>query len=385
MARVRTATLTAAHPPLHTTAFPIAPPTPAPAQARSADGRQRLLEQRRDPRLLRRRLERLDHLAVCRPEARGVVVHPVLLAHRLHLGHERAELVPWHPGPQVVNHLELQPAVEPVEPRGAAHVHRPVELHAHPVSLGRAVERGPGKVRDADLHVDHARDGVREEEEDGALRARGQGRVEGSDPRKVQRHSRELRPAPPDVLLRRQQDEALYVEVDARDGHDEVEGVVLVAHQEPGEAVELEDAVVVQRRHPGEVLVRYGEQGDVLDVRIALDAVHRHVVHVVRRLPPRDADAVEGVAHHEPDQAVVQRVVRHRVVPRVVPDEQALLPEETQEDRAQHVDPGGLAREHAVQRRAQQGRQARCEVRVVTVVRGVKRLVALDHLSEVLH
>ena len=60
--------------------------------------------------------------------------------------------------------LKLKPAVEPIEPFGAIDVHRPVQLHLHPlVVLRPALENLTAEVAQADLHVNEPADRVREQ------------------------------------------------------------------------------------------------------------------------------------------------------------------------------------------------------------------------------
>ena len=80
-----------------------------------------------------------------------------LLAERLHERPGLAQVVPGKPRVEVVLDLELEPAVEEVEPPAARNVHRGAALHLEPL-VGRVVVSVPvvgahGEVRDANLHV----------------------------------------------------------------------------------------------------------------------------------------------------------------------------------------------------------------------------------------
>jgi len=150
-------------------------------------------ERGRQFRSLGARLERPPNLDVSLPEARAVVLQAVLVAKRLHhLLAETSELVPRHPRHEVMLGLELEPPVEPVEPRRAVDVHRPVQLHLHPlVVLRPAVEDLAAEVAQADLHMDDAADGVREEEKAQSL-ARRQLRHQSAEPGEVEAHDANL-------------------------------------------------------------------------------------------------------------------------------------------------------------------------------------------------
>ena len=68
----------------------------------------------------------------------------------------------------MVLHLELQPDVDPVEERRGHDVHRRAQLHLIPLRVARGVGRPLVRlhrpVREHDLHVQDARDGVRYED-----------------------------------------------------------------------------------------------------------------------------------------------------------------------------------------------------------------------------
>jgi hypothetical protein len=68
------------------------------------------------------------------------------------------------------------------------------------------------------------------------------------------------------------------------DGHDWVEGPVLVADKEAGGAVKGHLALVVKRVERVEVLFGHRKQGHVLDVRIVLHVVAGEVVNIVGAL-----------------------------------------------------------------------------------------------------
>mmetsp|Transcript_8458 Transcript_8458/g.37349 ORF Transcript_8458/g.37349 Transcript_8458/m.37349 type:complete len:343 (-) Transcript_8458:451-1479(-) len=281
--------------------------------------------------------------------------------------------------------LELEPPVEPVEPRRAVDVHRPVQLHLHPlVVLRPAVEDLAAEVAQADLHVDDAADGVRQEEKAQSL-ARRQLRHQSAEPGEVEAHDANLQRAPLvlDLLARQQEDETLRVQVKPRDGHDGVEGVVLDRDQKPRRAIKRHAPLMVQGPHRVEVLGRHREHGHVLNVRVALQRVARAVVDVVRRRPPRDADAVAQVTDDQADGKILGVVVRDGAVPGVVPDEHRLLPEHAQQHGAEHVRPNAVPlAHHAPHGRGEERGEAREEFIVVAVIRAKFTLEAGDEGAE---
>lgn len=90
-------------------------------------------------------------------------------------------------------------------------------------------------------------------------------------PPPINAHAHHLKPPSPAPLTPQHAPppkEAIRVgiEVEAREGHDEVVEAVLEGEEEFGEGVEAEGAVVVGGVEGGEEGGGYGEEGDVLDV-----------------------------------------------------------------------------------------------------------------------
>ena len=59
-----------------------------------------------------------------------MVVEAQLLAQRPNQQRRLAQVVPWQAGKQVVLYLELQTAMEPIQPCRTAPVHGPIYLHS---------------------------------------------------------------------------------------------------------------------------------------------------------------------------------------------------------------------------------------------------------------
>lgn len=112
---------------------------------------------------------------------------------------------------------------------------------------------------------------------------------------------------------------------------------------------------------------------------VAFQRVARAVVDVVRRHPPRDADAVEEVSNAPPDHGVFFAIISDRCVPSIVADEHTLLPKQTEQDGAEHVRlETGARRQHARQHAAEKHDQSRDD-------EGVIREIALQQLLTTLH
>mmetsp|Transcript_35886 Transcript_35886/g.80676 ORF Transcript_35886/g.80676 Transcript_35886/m.80676 type:complete len:231 (+) Transcript_35886:484-1176(+) len=195
-----------------------------------------------------------------------------------------------------------------------------------------------------DLHVEEAGHGVAQQHVRHALGPCRDRRHEEREPREEPQERERVDPcpeAPVAVFARGQQEyHALDVEVEPCHAHDGVVPKVLVGHEDiPRRPVEFHDAPVVLVEQPPKHPAVDREDGQMGDVRVAVDRVGHGVVDVVRGLPPSDAYPVE-----ESDERAQARDVDSvggggplPHVPRVVADEGELLPEYAQEDRAYGV------------------------------------------------
>ena len=240
----------------------------------------------------------------------------------------------------MVHGLELESAVEEVEPGGTLDVHRCAE-HALWEGFGYAeVGSAHGEVGEGDLDVHGHGNGVAEEDEEDAGAGGGDGFVDGqvAEPVPEEELAGHLEVAVPprgalagalpeeDVLP------AQEVEVEAAEGEDGVVEVVLVLEQEFREAVVGHDAVVVGALQTGEEAGADGEEGHVLDVRVVGGGVGDEVVDVVVALPPAAGEAAEEVGNHDADAGVGVEVVGDAHVAGVVDGEDELVPEGAEEE-----------------------------------------------------
>ena len=196
-----------------------------------------------------------QHLCVAVHEPQQRVRDARLGAKLLDQRLQPAQVVSRHAREQVVHSLELQAAVDPVEPRRAVDVHGGAEL-ALGEGLGFPEVRGRhGPVRERDLHVQRHRDDVRDEDEadtDGPCGERApeeevaedipiaghHGDFDGADPPGG-------RVAEGGGLGGKEVQPREEVEVEARDAHDGVVGVFLVGDEEVGGGVPDKGEVVV--------------------------------------------------------------------------------------------------------------------------------------------
>ena len=213
--------------------------------------------------------------------------------------------------------LELEAAVDEVEPGGAVDVHGGAQL-ALGEGFGVAEVGGRhGPVGEGDLHVQRHGDDVADEHEGDADGPGGEGAPEEAvaeeDP--VGEHegdfgrARPRRGAEVHGARGEQVQPGEEVEVEAGDAHDGVVGVFLVGYEEGRGRVPGEGEVVVggvQRVEEG----RAGdEERDVLDVRVVLRVVGDEVVDVVAAFPPPDRQAAAEVGHEHADQGVGDEIM----------------------------------------------------------------------------
>ena len=221
-----------------------------------------------------------QHLLVPVHELEDGVLDARVVAELPHQRLDLAQVMPRHAREEVVAGLELEAAVDEVEPGGAVDVHGGAEL-ALGEGLGVA-EHGGGHapVGQGDLDVQRHGDEVGDEDEGDADGPGGQGEPDQAVAEDVPEggHHGELGGAdPPGLALaegagprREEVDPREEVEVEARDAHDGVVGEALVGDQGVGDLVPVEGEVVVGRAERLEEGGAGGEEGDVLDVGVVL-------------------------------------------------------------------------------------------------------------------
>lgn len=254
-----------------------------------------------------------------------------------------AEVVAGHTWEQMVNSLELQTAVNKVQPGGTVDIHGGAQL-ALGERLGLAQVRvGHAPVRQGDLDVQRHGDDVGDEDKDDTV---GPGRdrpphqtVAEQEP--VAGHAEDLgRLDPPSSALaegkglgRDDVEPRQQVKVEASYTHDRVVSVLLVwDHKVGGGVPEKNEAVVVGGVDGLEEGRAGGENWDVLDIGVVLRMVCDQVVHVVAALPPSNGQATAEIGDEHADDAVSNKVVRDGTVASVMGREHDLVPEEAKAD-----------------------------------------------------
>lgn len=119
-------------------------------------------------------LQAREHDAISLNKAVAVVLDLGLLAELADQSLRPAQIVARHAREQVVHSLELEAAVEPVEPGRAVDVHGGAELALGEGFFGAQVGGGHRPVGKRDLHVQDDGHGVAEEDETHASRPVGQ-------------------------------------------------------------------------------------------------------------------------------------------------------------------------------------------------------------------
>ena len=99
-------------------------------------------------------------------------------------------------------------------------------------------------------------------------------RQKANEPHPEEQDAPDLRRPVLDLGLPRQkQYHGLRKEIDPSDGHDRIEGEVLVANQEPRDRIEAHFAVVEVGVHGGEELGGDGKERDVLEIGVVLQEI----------------------------------------------------------------------------------------------------------------
>lgn len=241
-------------------------------------------------------LQPVQDLLVAILEAEKNIWDVRLGAELLDQGLDLAQVMSGYTGKEVVDGLELETAVDEVEPGGAVDIHGGAQL-ALGEGFGFAeVRGGHGPVGEGDLDVEGHGDDVRDKDESDSDGPTGKGAPEEEVTKDVPvaRHHGDLSGADPPRLAasegrglgRKDMQPREEVEVEARDAHDRVVGVLLEGYKEVGSGVPDEGEVVVGRVKAPEERGRGGEDRDVLDIGIVLGHVGDEMVNVVTALPP---------------------------------------------------------------------------------------------------
>ena len=176
----------------------------------------------------------------------------------------------------MVHCLELQAAVDEVEPLRAFNVHGRAQLALSEGLRGSEVRSAGAPVRESDLHVEGHCYKMAGQQEYGARLPSRDAAVE-EDVEKddgVDGDSGDFgRPRPPSAAFRmRARGDKVCpgqkVEVEACDGHDGIIGILLVYDGEGSEGVPWEVGAVVARFDGFEETWRGGEERNILNVRV---------------------------------------------------------------------------------------------------------------------
>ena len=127
-----------------------------------------LLTRRHHLRLLSNLLQSAQHNAITRRKPVNHVLDLRLGAELLHESLQPAEVVARHAREQVVHGLELQAAMDEIEPLRTGDIHGSAELTLRKGLAGAEVGGACAPVREGDLHVQGHGDQVTGEDEDGA-------------------------------------------------------------------------------------------------------------------------------------------------------------------------------------------------------------------------
>lgn len=205
------------------------------------------------------------------------------------------KVVAGHAWEQMVDGLELETAVEPVQPGRAVDIHGGAE-HLCCKGLGVAQLLGRhAEMRERDLDVEHEGEHVRDKDV-------GDDHVPGGELLNKVRVPDPVDAETEDFLLavrvdgfRGQEGHRLDVEVEATEHHDGIVEVVLVRNKELSRPVKDHFLLMVGREEALEDASRHGKEGQVLDIGVVDRVVGDNVVDVVRLFPPSNREATEEV------------------------------------------------------------------------------------------
>lgn len=165
---------------------------------------------------------------------------------------QSSQIVPRHPGEQVVDGLELQASVQEVQPRRTIDIHGGSKLALGEGLCGAEIRRRGSPVGESDLHVQEQSDGVRDEDErntSGPVRESLEKQMVPENV-PVAGHHDEFDVASPPCgskgggARREKMQPGEEVEVEAGDAHDGIVGVFLVRDEEIGGTIPNEGEVV---------------------------------------------------------------------------------------------------------------------------------------------
>ena len=260
----------------------------------------------------------------------------MFVAYGLDVGAGGAEVLAGHLGVEVVLDVEVQPSVEPVHAAPRVDVHVRQDLKLVPGDAVELIHRDEGLrvVTEDELEVEHPLDAGHDRVEGGTLAPRRQATQHHDHPRPVQDDAEPLVPAPLDAV-------AIGEDLVAADDDDE-------RHER--DVLDLDEEVLDDAAEQREQLLvlrpRQLPHLRVDEARRHVDGVRHDVVDDVLVVPPVRAHAEADGAEDDTEEAIPERLARHRLVHAVVHDEAALLEEERDEHRAQHVHAETVETEH---------------------------------------
>ena len=256
-----------------------------------------------------------------------------------------AEVVTGHPRVQVVDNLELQAAVEEVQPLGTVDVHGGAE-HLLGKGLVRAQVRGAhGEVGEADLGMERHGDRVADQKEKDSIRIGGQRLVDDEiakpGPEEHLAEDFEVVMPPGRASLRRLATQQVHprqaIEVEAGEGQNYVVGLGLDSKQDLGSQIVLHDTIIVGRAQIRQETVGDGEEGHVFNIGIVLGGVGDNMMDVVVLLPPTDRQATDEVGDYNANDAVDVEIVCDTYVASIVGGEDELMPKTAERDRTRNI------------------------------------------------
>ena len=223
-------------------------------------------------------LQPTQHDPIARHEAQTAVFDPGVGTKLPHQALQLPQIMSRHSGKEMMHGLELQAAVDEIQPRGTVDIHGGAELALGERFRLAQVGGGHGPVGEGDLDVEREGGEVADEDKRHTEGPGGDGAPEEpvAENVPVAAHEGDFGRARPSrgaevcAAGGEQVQPGEDVEVEAGKGHDWVVGVFLVGEEEGAGGVPGEGEVVVGAVEVGEERGRDGEEGGVLDVGVVV-------------------------------------------------------------------------------------------------------------------
>lgn len=241
--------------------------------------------------------------------------------------------------------LELQTAVEEVEPGRAVDIHGGAEHSLWERLVDSHVGGGHGEVRKCDLHVQRRGNHMGDEKEGKPAAPVGDRPVHHSiakpDPEKDLAANLKPPMPPGGTFFRGLAHEevlpAQAIQVETSKQEDRVVEVVLEAEKEVCSSIKFHDAVVVGAAKAGKEAMGNGEEWHVFDIRVVFGGVCHDMVDIVAAFPPPKAESSKVVGDNDTNHRVDVKIVRNAHMASIMGSKDKLMPKASKEESRSRI------------------------------------------------